>query len=89
MYFVFFNLKLLNYPLFFRIEYFSTYEFSIIRFIILIIALLIMLIGLWDKCPIKFARKEFDKKDSTIYAPLIVLLFLIQLIPRLFFVQIR
>jgi hypothetical protein len=83
LYFVFINLKLLSYPLFFRIEYFSTYEFSIIRFIILIVAVIFMFIGFWDKCPIKFARQEFDKKDSTIYVPLIALTFLIQLIPRL------
>lgn len=83
LYFVFINLKLLSYPLFFRIEYFSTYEFSIIRFIILIVAVIFMFIGFWDKCPIKFVRQEFDKKDSTIYVPLIALTFLIQLIPRL------
>jgi len=83
LYSVFFNLKLLSNPFLFRIEYFSTYEFSIIRFGILIVSAIFLFIGFWNKCPIRFVRQEFYKKDYKIYVPVIVLTFLIQLIPRL------
>lgn len=83
LYFIFINLKLLSNTLLFRIEYFSTYEFSKIRFVILFFSILIAVIGFWDKCPIKFVRREFYLKDYTIYVPIIVLTFIIQLIPRL------
>lgn len=83
MYFVFINLKLLSNTLLFRIEYFSTYEFSIIRFVILLFSILIGVTGFWDNCPIKFVRREFYLKDYMIYLPIIILTFIIQLIPRL------
>jgi len=83
LYFVFVNLKLFSNPLLCKIEYFSTYEFSIIRFVILVVSVTFMAVGFWYKCPVKFVRQEFDKKDRTIYLPVIILTFLIQLIPRL------
>ena len=83
LFFVFFNLILLSNPLLFKIEYFSTYEFSKIRFVILIVSVIFMLIGFWYKCPIKYVRREFNLKDYTIYVPIIVLTILIQFILRL------
>jgi hypothetical protein len=83
LYFVFLNLKLLSNPFLFRIEYLSTYELSIIRFGILIVSAIFMFIGFWNKCPIRFVRQEFYKKDYMIYVPVIILTLLIQLIPRL------
>lgn len=83
LYCIFINLKLFSNTLLIRIEYFSTYEFSMIRFVILFFSILIGVIGFWDKCPIEFVRREFYLKDYMIYLPIIALTFLTQLISRL------